>query len=117
MLTAAGAPEPERAAELEGFASGWAMHQAMLIASELPGGLSRPNLLLAARAMRMDNPSLVDGISYGMQGGLDGDLIEGAPILRYEPASRSWGPSELGVIDVAGQTPACHWDLGTDVCT
>jgi len=116
VLEAAGlGPFPSPAA-LEGLASGWSLHQAILIAGELPGGLSRPNLVVAARAMRLSHPGLVDGVGYAMQGGLDAALIEGAPILRYDPGGPGWVPSDIGVIDVAGLTPPCRWDPEQRLC-
>ncbi len=116
VLAATGYPAPQSPALLDGFASAWSMHQSMLIAEQLPGGLSRPNLLLAARALTMDNPSLADGIGYGMAGGADGDLIEGAPILRYVHADKRWEASDLGVIDLSGQVPPCAWDRVAQSC-
>jgi hypothetical protein len=87
---------------------GWAHVEALRIAAELPGGLSRSNLLLAMRSLDLVHPMLLDGISFSMNGVEDAYYIEGSDFRQYDAASQEW--VQVGdVIDINGMTPNCSW--------
>lgn len=98
------------------FSSGFGFHawthvEALRIAAELPGGLTRSNFLVALRAIELNHPMLVPGIALSMNGKDDPHLIEGSDVNRFDVASQSW--IREGVIDANGQVPACSWNPAT----
>ena len=90
---------------------GWTHVQALQIASELDGGLTRTNFMIALRALRMDHPGLLEGIAFGQNGSEDAYLVEGSDLSRFDVASQSW-IIEGGIIDLDGQSPNCQWVAG-----
>jgi ABC-type branched-subunit amino acid transport system substrate-binding protein len=92
-----------------GFAEyGWSYVEALRIAAELPGGLTRSNLILAVRSLDLDHPAVLDGISYSMRGVEDAYLIEGSEFSRFDAESGTW--RLFGeVIDLDGTVPNCPW--------
>ena len=107
-LTAAGL-DPTRELIGVGFAQyGWAYTEALRLASSLPGGLSRSNLLLALRGAALDHPMLLDGVRFETDGARDAYLIEGAEYSRYDAESETWFPQGRAV-DVNGSSPNCAW--------
>ncbi len=92
-----------------GFATyGWAFVEAMRIAAELDGGLTRSNLILAQRTMDLDHPILLDGIRFSMDGAADSFPVEGSNFGVYDAASQVW-IEDSPIIDVDGSTPNCSW--------
>jgi len=89
----------------------WTHVEAMRIAAELPGGLSRTNLILAIRAMEVDHPGLLDGIAFAANGGADAYLVEGSDISQFDYEQQAW-IQQGGVIDLNGQSPNCAWVSG-----
>ncbi len=92
-----------------GFAQfGWAHVEALRIAADLPGGLSRTNLMLALRGMDVIHPITLDGISFSVNGNEDSYYIEGSEFSEYDSANESW--IQLGAaIDLNGSSPNCQW--------
>lgn len=92
-----------------GFAQfGWAHIEAMRIAAELEGGLTRTNFLLAQRALTLDHPIFLDGISFAVDGAADAFYVEGSEFSQYNAAEESW--TQLGdVVDLNGSSPNCSW--------
>jgi len=90
---------------------GWANIQALLIAAELPGGLTRTNLELAIHSLHMNHPSLIEGITFAMNGNEDAYFVEGSDLSRFDNANQSW-ILEGGIIDLNGQSPLCPWVAG-----
>ena len=86
--------------------------EALRIAAELPGGLTRTNLILAIRALDIDHPLLLDGISFRLNGTADAYLVEGSETLQYDANSHTW-ETATEVIDIDGQTPNCVWTRGS----
>ena len=87
---------------------GWAHVEALRIAADLPGGLSRTNLLLAMRGMDVVHPVTLPGISFAANGNEDGYYIEGSEFSEYDAAGESWialGPA----VDLNGSSPNCVW--------
>src|SRR4030095_5335187 len=84
LLTAKGY-NPEDAAELGlGMIYGWGWSQALQIAGPLDGGLHRDNLLLAARSIDMNNPLMLPGITFHVNGNKDSYFIEGAIYQQFD---------------------------------
>jgi branched-chain amino acid transport system substrate-binding protein len=86
----------------------WPHVQALLVASELEGGLTRSNYLLAMRSLDMTHPITLDGIRFSVNGGEDAYYIEGTDFARFDVASQSW-VQEGGVVDLNGQSENCTW--------
>jgi hypothetical protein len=96
-----------------GFTFGWPYVEALRIAAELDGGLTRANFILAQRAMDVKNPNLLDGITFALNGSQDGYYVEGSEFSQYDAANESW--IQLGAaIDLNGSSPNCSW--GDDGC-
>lgn len=92
-------------------AIGWPMVEALRIAAELPGGLTRTNFALAIRSMDLDNPNYVDGVSFAYDGGADGYAVEGSDFAVFNSQSQSWVLIPESVIDINGETPNCSFNF------
>lgn len=95
----------------QGYAHGYPYVEALRIAAELPGGLTRANFMLAVRSIDIAHPLLVDGIRFRLDGNADAFAVEGTSFDRFDFASKSWRTVGT-VIDVDGQTPNCNYDKG-----
>ena len=98
-----------------GYLYGYPYVEALRIAAELPGGLTRTNLMLAVRTLDIDHPLLHDGIKFRLHGAEDAYFVEGSGILQYDTDSEAWG-TLTEIIDLDGQTPNCAWDLNEQRC-
>jgi branched-chain amino acid transport system substrate-binding protein len=98
-----------------GFGFSWAMVQALQIAGDLEGGLTRTNLMLAQRAMDMTSPNLLPGIAFNMNGNADAYYTEGSDISVYDAAKQDW-IQEGAVIELSGKSTNCHFDQAAGVC-
>ena len=96
-----------------GYFYGYPYAEALRIAAELPGGLSRTNLMLAVRSLDIRHPMLVDGITFRFDGANDAYAIEGSSFDRLD--FRLWR-TVGGIIDVDGETPNCNYDKDTERC-
>ncbi|MCP5030028.1 MAG: ABC transporter substrate-binding protein, partial [Actinomycetia bacterium] len=95
-----------------GFANfAWPSVEALRIAAELPGGLSRTNFALTVRGLDLNHPITLDGISFSANGVEDGYFIEGSEFSRYDAAGETW-IQEGAVIDLNGSSPNCVWGDG-----
>ncbi|MFN0090518.1 MAG: ABC transporter substrate-binding protein [Acidimicrobiales bacterium] len=91
----------------------WPVVDTLKRAALLPGGLTRTNVMLAARKVKSANPFSREGISYEMDGAKDAFPIEGGATVRYTlEAGKDVGTQvPFGkVIDLNGKTPNCAWD-------
>ena len=86
----------------------WPTVEALRIAEDLPGGLSRTNLILAIRAMELNHPALIDGVTFGAEGNSDAYFIEGSDFSVYDAAGATW-IQEGAVVDLNGSSPNCAW--------
>ena len=92
-----------------GFAQyGWPHVEALRIAAELDGGLTRTNLMLALRAMDVVHPLTLDGISFSVDGAADAYYIEGSEFSIYDAANESW-IQDGDAVDLNGSSPNCSW--------
>ncbi len=113
LLTAAEVEADELALAGAGAGQfGWAYVEALRIAAELDGGITRTNFLLALRSLELRHPMVVDGITFGTDGADDAYPIEGARMMRYSAGRQAWEKESL-VVDLNRATPTCSWD-GTD---
>ena len=103
-----GALDPTVSLYGTGFSLAYPYVEALRIASLLPGGLSRANLILAVRSLDLDHPMVFSGIHYRLSGTLDAYPVEAAQIGHYDSAAATWRVTEP-IIDVDGQTPNCNW--------
>ncbi|MBT6445411.1 MAG: ABC transporter substrate-binding protein [Acidimicrobiaceae bacterium] len=90
---------------------GWPAVQALQIAAELEGGLTRTNYMIAVRSLRMDHPALLEGIAFGQNGSADAYLVEGSDLSQFDYDNQSW-VIEGGVIDLDGKSANCAWVAG-----
>jgi branched-chain amino acid transport system substrate-binding protein len=91
------------------------MIQALRIAGDLPGGLTRTNLILALRAFDMTHPMLLAGIRYKMNGNDDAFFVKGSDISRYDSKKQEWvqqGP----IVQLTGEQKRCQYDQATSAC-
>lgn len=92
-----------------GFALfGWTHVEALRIAAELDGGLTRSNLVLATRALDLDHPLVADGIEFSVNGSEDAHFIEGGQVFNYDANTQEW-VEEGTILDANGSTPNCVW--------
>ena len=91
----------------------WPHVEALRIAAELDGGLTRSNLLLALRSMEGIHPAFLDGIVFSINGNEDAYYIEGSDISIYDAANESW-IQQGAAVDLNGSSPNCAW--GDDGC-
>ncbi|MFN0029522.1 MAG: ABC transporter substrate-binding protein [Acidimicrobiales bacterium] len=98
-----------------GYTFGWPIFQALQIASDLPGGLTRSNLVLAIRAMDMTHPILLEGIKFNMNGTKDAYMIEGGVFQKRDAKGDKW-VSEGSIIDLSGKSANCVWDVSVSTC-
>jgi hypothetical protein len=97
-----------------GFFYMWPWIQALKIADELNGGLTRTNFNLAFRAIDMTHPHLYPGLEYNMNGNADAFFVEGSDVVRWAESKQTW--ELVIVIDVSGKTKPCAWDAATSQC-
>jgi len=93
----------------------WVTGQTLLIANELPDGLTRTNLLLAARSLELSAPALLEGITFAVNGAEDPFFVEGSEFSRFNATDQSW-IQEGDVIDLNGVQGNCAWNLEISVC-
>ena len=107
-LNAAGYDTSDSSLYGHGYVVAYPHVEALRIAAELPGGLTRTNLILAVRSLDIDHPLYLDGIRYRLNGAADGYPVESSEILEYDATDAAW--NQVGdVIDIAGQSPNCVW--------
>jgi hypothetical protein len=98
-----------------GYSFGWALLQALQIAAELDGGLTRSNFIVAIRAMDMTHPNLLEGIRFNMNGNEDSYMIEGGVFQKRDAKGDKW-VSDGAVIDLSGKSQNCAWSQSTNSC-
>jgi branched-chain amino acid transport system substrate-binding protein len=98
-----------------GHAWAYAYTETMLIAAELPGGLSKTNLILAARNLRLHNPMFLEGLNLELNGNADAYLVEGSEIAQFDAVNQSW-IVQGDVVDANGATANCAYDKDATTC-
>jgi ABC-type branched-subunit amino acid transport system substrate-binding protein len=92
----------------------WTLSQAVQVAGELEGGLTRTNLILALRSLDMTNPMLLPGITFNMDGNDDAYYVEGSDVSSWDAAEQTW--VQDSIVDLPGRTPLCAWDQAAARC-
>lgn len=92
-----------------GYVYAYPYVEALRVAADLPGGLTRTNFILAIRTLDIDHPMLMDGIKFRLNGNVDPFPIEGSDFCKYDARARAWLTTG-DTIDVTGDTPSCWWD-------
>lgn len=113
-LEAAGL-QPDNHFHAWGYFIAYPYVEAMRIAAELPGGLSRTSLMLATRSLEIHHPLASDGVRTRFNGNADAFFIEGSEFYRYDANIHRWY-RHGGVINVSGKTPNCAWDADNGFC-
>ncbi len=99
-----------------GISFGWDWTQALIIAGQLDGGLTRANLATAVRAMELTHPFYLEGIKFNLNGNKDAYWIEGSEIARYDSTKQAWVPEPGDLIELSGKSNNCAWDQSTATC-
>jgi ABC-type branched-subunit amino acid transport system substrate-binding protein len=89
--------------------------QSLRIAGDLPGGLTRSNVILALRTFDMTHPMLLAGIPFKMDGNADAFFVEGSDISRFDAKKQEWvqqGP----IVQLTGEQKKCKYDPTTSGC-
>ncbi|MEZ5406435.1 MAG: ABC transporter substrate-binding protein [Acidimicrobiales bacterium] len=117
LLEKGGSPISKSATLASGFGFAWPLEQSLRLAAELPGGLSRPNFMLAARVLDMTDPNLLPGIRFNMSGNDDAYPTEGSEFGVYDSSKQSWvTQTDLGIIELSGKSKPCAWDQSVNSC-
>jgi hypothetical protein len=89
--------------------------QALAIAGQLPGGLTRTSFQLALRSTDMTSPILLPGLHLHMDRAKDAYIVEGGQIVRWDASKQTYIPP--------GQRPRprwhnqpCSWDQSISSC-
>jgi hypothetical protein len=98
-----------------GLAYGWPLDQALIIAGDMKGGLTRSNLIVAQRAIDMTNPNALPGVRFHMDGNKDAYFIEAGVFQQWDSAQQAW-VSKSNIIDLDGKSSNCSWDQANAVC-
>ena len=107
--------DPDDSLHATGYLFAYPYVEALRIAAELPGGITRTNLILAVRSLDIDHPMYLDGIRFKLNGNADAFPIEGSDILRYGASNETWG-TPIEIVDVDGETPNCSWSFNDHRC-
>ena len=99
-----------------GMIFNWAMIQALKIAGELDGGLTRSNFIVALRTLDMTHPTYLEGIGFNMNGNADAYFVEGSDVAQYDAAQQQW-IQQGGIIELSGKSANCVWDQAVGNCT
>jgi ABC-type branched-subunit amino acid transport system substrate-binding protein len=98
-----------------GLVKGWGLTQILQVAGQLDGGLTRANLITAARTMDMTNPGLSAGMGWNTRGNADAYFIEGSQVAEYDSSQQRW-VQQGAVVDLSGRSKPCAWDQSTSSC-
>jgi hypothetical protein len=98
-----------------GLNFGWSWSQVLMIAGQLEGGLTRANVLIAARTVDMTPGGYLWGIKANMDGNKDAYWIEGSEIAQYDSEQQQW-VQQGDIIELSGRSKTCAWDASASVC-
>ncbi|MFN0090924.1 MAG: ABC transporter substrate-binding protein [Acidimicrobiales bacterium] len=91
----------------------WGAAEVLRNAAKLAGGLTRTNVMLAARSLNTEHPMGFKGIRFATNGNLDAYPVEGAQLTKYSiaPGQEAGAHRKFGKpIDLDGQTAPCPWN-------
>ena len=109
--------DPDSSTNLStGINYGFPVVQALAIASELDGGVTRTNFQLALRSFDMTSPMLRPGMQLHMNGLKDPYIAEAAIFAKWDAANQTW-VNQGEVINLDGKASPCAWDQSISACT
>ncbi len=94
---------------------GWTTEQALTIASQLEGGLTRVNLLVAMRNLDMTAPWLLEGAKFNLNGLKDAYLTEASEYVVYDGAKQTF-VQKGELIELSGKSSNCVWSQSEGRC-
>ena len=100
---------------MDWFTNAFPVVQALAIAGQLDGGITRTNLMLALRSMDMTAPMLLPGLRLHMDGLNDAYIVEGGIFQRWDAAKQTY-VNQGNVINLEGKAKLCAWDQSTSAC-
>lgn len=115
LLKGAGVDPMSSTQHATGILSALPIVQALEVAGDLPGGLTRANFIVAVRALTMTHPAYLDGMKFNLSGATDAYPIEGSALGKWSAAKQGF-VIEGAVVDVSGQSPPCAWDASAGLC-
>jgi branched-chain amino acid transport system substrate-binding protein len=89
--------------------------QALAIAGQLPGGLTRSNYILAIRSIDMTSPMLLPGMKLRMDGLNDSYIVQAGVFQRWDAAKQTF-VKDGNVVDLDGKEKNCPWDQTAGLC-
>jgi len=98
-----------------GINYGFPVVQALAIAGQLDGGVTRTNFQLALRSMEMTSPMLLPGLRLHMDGLKDAYMVEGGIFQKWDAAKQTY-VNQGDVINLDGKAKLCAWDQATSTC-
>jgi hypothetical protein len=99
-----------------GFYPAWVWTQALAVAGQLDGGLTRSNFILALRTFKGSSPVHLEGIEINMDGNKDAYLMEGSDLSKYDAAKQQW-VVQGNIIELSGKTKNCTWSTQINACS
>ncbi len=94
---------------------GWSTEQVFRIASELDGGLTRVNLMVALRNFDLTAPYLLQGAKFNLSGNKDAYLTEASEFGKYDYLKQSF-IQQGDLIELSGKSKNCAWNQQTGNC-
>ena len=98
-----------------GYTFGYPYVEALRVAAELPGGLTRTNFILAVRSINIYSPLHLDGINAQLNGAADAYFIEGSDFSLFDADAQTWNIVGA-IVDVNGKSTNCAWDKDNGGC-
>jgi branched-chain amino acid transport system substrate-binding protein len=89
--------------------------QALAIAGQLPGGVTRSNYMLAIRTIDMTSPMLLAGLPLHMDGLNDSYIVQGGVFTRWDAAKQTF-VAQGNVVSLDGKEKNCFWDQAAAIC-
>ncbi len=115
LLKSAG-HDPDSSSTLgAGFAYAFPVVQALIVAGQLDGGLTRTNFMTALRHIDVTPPTHLWGIRLSMTGAKDSYISEAAVLSKFDGAAQAW-VKQGAAVDLNGKAKNCAWDQAAGVC-
>jgi hypothetical protein len=89
--------------------------QALAIAGQLPGGVTRTNYILAIRSIDMTSPMLLAGLPLHMDGLNDSFIVQGGVFQQWDAAKQTF-VNQGNVVSLDGKEKNCFWDQAVSAC-
>ena len=111
----AGGLDPSISLLATGYYFAYPWTETLRVANELPGGMTRTNVMLAARSIDIYHPLMMDGVAYELDGAADAFAIEGSDFSQFDAEGQTW--NIVGdIVDGNGGSPNCAWDKENGGC-